>query len=187
MELGKSRYPNSERYLRKIEYLKNIYPEELIRETINISNLCNFSLNELRYEYPIEVVPKNLTSKEYLSFLVHQGAKKRWPSRIPKKIISQINRELNIIHELNYETYFLTVYDIVSFAHQNNIFCQGRGSAANSVVCYCLFITEVSPEQISLLFERFISKERNEPPDIDIDFEHERREEIIQYLSLIHI
>ena len=96
MELGKSRYPNSERYLRKIEYLKNIYPEELMRETINISNLCNFSLNELRYEYPIEVVPKNSTSKEYLSFLVHQGAKKRWPSRIPKKILSQINRELNI-------------------------------------------------------------------------------------------
>ena len=182
MELGKSRYPNSERYLRKIEYLKNIYPEELMRETINISNLCNFSLNELRYEYPIEVVPKNLTSKEYLSFLVHQGAKKRWPSRIPKKILSQINHELNIIYELNYETYFLTVYDIVSFAHQNNIFCQGRGSAANSVVCYCLFITEVSPEQISLLFERFISKERNEPPDIDIDFEHERREEVIQYI-----
>lgn len=182
MELGKFRYPNCERYLRKINYLKEIYPPELINETTKISRLCRFSLNELHYEYPLEVIPKNLTSKEYLHFLVNNGARKRWPSGVSKKIINQINYELNVINELNYESYFLTVYDIVSFAHQNNIFCQGRGSAANSVVCYCLFITEVSPEHISLLFERFISKERNEPPDIDIDFEHERREEVIQYI-----
>ena len=106
----------------------------------------------------------------------------RWPQEVPADIRQRIDTELELIEELNYEYYFLTVYDIVRFARSRDILCQGRGSAANSVVCYCLFITEVSPEQISLLFERFISKERDEPPDIDVDFEHERREEVIQYI-----
>jgi error-prone DNA polymerase len=161
---------------------RQLYPPALLCETCRITGLCNFSLDELRYEYPDEVVPETYSANSYLRELVATGCELRWPSGVPDDIARRITRELELIEELNYEYYFLTVYDIVRFARERQILCQGRGSAANSVVCYCLFITEVSPEQISLLFERFISRERDEPPDIDVDFEHERREEVIQYI-----
>ncbi|MFQ3309886.1 MAG: error-prone DNA polymerase, partial [Porticoccaceae bacterium] len=182
MSLGKRRFANAERRLRSLSYLDRLYPPALIAETIAIARRCQFSLEELRYEYPSEVVPDHLTAAEQLRYLVDEGVKKRWPQGPSTRVTDQINYELKVIAELNYESYFLTVHDIVAFARSRHILCQGRGSAANSVVCYCLFITEVSPDQISLLFERFISKERNEPPDIDVDFEHERREEVIQYI-----
>ena len=182
MSLGKRRFANAERRLRSLSYLDRLYPPALIAETIAIARRCQFSLEELRYEYPSEVVPDHLTAAEQLRYLVDEGVKKRWPQGPSMRVTDQINYELKVIAELNYESYFLTVHDIVAFARSRHILCQGRGSAANSVVCYCLFITEVSPDQISLLFERFISKERNEPPDIDVDFEHERREEVIQYI-----
>ncbi len=181
-DLGSKRLINSQQHLRKIETLASLYPETLIIETRRIAKLCHFSLDELRYEYPEEVVPKNDTANNFLRKEVATGAKQRWPKGIPLEIQNRIHEELDLITELQYEYYFLTVHDIVQFAKSRKILCQGRGSAANSVVCYCLHITEVSPEQISLLFERFISRERDEPPDIDIDFEHERREEVIQYI-----
>lgn len=139
-------------------------------------------MNELSYEYPRELVPEGLTPPAYLRQLTEDGANQRWPRGVPAKARNQIEYELKIIQELQYEYYFLTVQDIVAFARSQNILCQGRGSAANSAVCYCLFITEVNPDENELLFERFISKERNEPPDIDVDFENTRREEVIQYI-----
>jgi len=181
-QLGSLRQSNSQRYLRSLKTLKNLYPESLISQTQVINNQCHFSLEELRHEYPREVVPQGKNPHTYLRNLVMKGGKKRWPKGIPENIVAQIEHELRLIAELKYEYYFLTVYDIVHFARSQHILCQGRGSAANSVVCYCLHITEISPEKISLLFERFISKERDEPPDIDVDFEHERREEVIQYI-----
>ena len=182
MTLGERRFPNAERRLRSLPHLEKLYPAALLAETISIAKRCHFNLEELRYEYPDEVVPQHLTPAEQLCFLTEQGAEKRWPNGLSKTVRQQIDYELKVIGELQYECYFLTVHDIVAFARSRHILCQGRGSAANSVVCYCLFITEVNPDQISLLFERFISIERNEPPDIDIDFEHERREEVIQYI-----
>ncbi|MDG1494615.1 MAG: error-prone DNA polymerase [Porticoccaceae bacterium] len=182
MQLGARRFANSERHLRSLNQLEKLYPAALLRETINIAKRCHFSLEELRYEYPSEVVPEHLTATQQLRSLVEAGVGKRWPKGVSETIRKQIEYELQVVAELNYESYFLTVHDIVAFARSRNILCQGRGSAANSVVCYCLFITEVSPDQISLLFERFISRERNEPPDIDVDFEHQRREEVIQYI-----
>lgn len=181
-QLGRRRLGNSQQHLRTIEKLQWLYPPALLEQSLHIASLCNFSLDELRYEYPEEVVPPSYNANQYLRELVAIGSDIRWPQGIPAKIQQRIDTELTLIEELHYEYYFLTVYDIVRFARSRDILCQGRGSAANSVVCYCLFITEVSPEQISLLFERFISKERNEPPDIDVDFEHERREEVIQYI-----
>ena len=181
-QLGRRRLGNSQQHLRTLNALEQLYPPALLDETLRIARLCNFSLDELRYEYPEEVVPNGYNANGYLRELVADGSAVRWPRGIPPQIQQRIDRELTLISELEYEYYFLTVYDIVRFARSRNILCQGRGSAANSVVCYCLFITEVSPEQISLLFERFISKERDEPPDIDVDFEHERREEVIQYI-----
>ena len=181
-DLGPLRLPNSQQHLRRLDKLIPLYPQALIGETLRLAQRCNFSLDELRYEYPEEVVPKGHTANSYLRDCVSQGASKRWPQGVPSAIHERIERELALITELNYEYYFLTVYDIVNFARTRGILCQGRGSAANSVVCYCLHITEVSPEQVSLLFERFISRERDEPPDIDVDFEHERREEVIQYI-----
>jgi error-prone DNA polymerase len=181
-QLGRRRLPNSQQHLRSLERLSRLYPPALLAETLHIAGLCNFSLDELRYEYPEEVVPEGHNANSYLRELVEKGSKVRWPSGVPPDVQARIDKELVLISELSYEYYFLTVYDIVQFARGRNILCQGRGSAANSVVCYCLFITEVSPEQISLLFERFISRERDEPPDIDVDFEHERREEVIQYI-----
>ena len=152
--------------------------------TVAISDACTFSLDELRYEYPEEPVPKGHDPQAYLEHLAWEGAKERYPHGIPHKISTNIRKELVLIAKLNYAPYFLTVYDIVRFARSLDppILCQGRGSAANSTVCYCIGITAVDPNQIDLLFERFISEERKEPPDIDVDFEHERREEVIQYL-----
>ena len=182
MELGDRRFPNAERRLRSLPHLEKLYPAALLAETLTIANRCQFSLEELRYEYPNNVVPSHLTPAEQLRLLTEQGAKKRWPKGLSASVRQQIEYELKVIEQLHYECYFLTVHDLVAFARSRDILCQGRGSAANSVVCYCLFITEVNPDQVSLLFERFISTERNEPPDIDVDFEHERREEVIQYI-----
>ena len=181
-QLGRRRMANSQQHLRAVKKLGQLYAPALLAETLVIADQCNFSLDELRYEYPEEVVPKGHSATAYLKELVAAGTRTRWPRGVPTAIQKRIDTELQLIEELNYEYYFLTVYDIVRFARERDILCQGRGSAANSVVCYCLFITEVSPEQISLLFERFISRERDEPPDIDVDFEHERREEVIQYI-----
>jgi error-prone DNA polymerase len=154
----------------------------LLRETLRIAERCTFSLDELRYEYPEEIVPCGETPSQYLRRLTEEGMRRRWPQGVPPKVRALIEHELQLIAELRYEPYFLTVYDIVRHAREHNILCQGRGSAANSAVCYCLGITEVDPARIDVLFERFVSKERNEPPDIDVDFEHERREEVIQYI-----
>ncbi|HET7675858.1 MAG TPA: error-prone DNA polymerase [Gammaproteobacteria bacterium] len=175
-------YPNGERHLRQRKRLAALYPPDLLAETVAIAERCTFSLDELRYEYPEEIVPAGRTPTDYLRELTYNGAERRWPAGIPSNARVQIERELTLIAELRYEPYFLTVYDIVSFARAQGILCQGRGSAANSAVCYCLGITALDPARSNLLFERFISKERAEPPDIDVDFEHERREEIIQYI-----
>ncbi len=181
-QLGRRRLANSQPHLRSLGSLHRLYPEQLLAETLTIAARCEFSLEELRYEYPEEVVPSGHDANSYLRERVAVGEAERWPRGVPASIRRRIDTELKLITELHYEYYFLTVYDIVRFARERGILCQGRGSAANSVVCYCLFITEVSPEEVSLLFERFISRERDEPPDIDVDFEHERREEVIQYI-----
>ncbi|MFN9472700.1 error-prone DNA polymerase [Acidovorax sp.] len=173
---------SAERHLRSRLRLDQTYPDDLLAETLRVADRCTFSLDELKYQYPEEVVPKGHTPESYLREATYEGAGRRWPHGITAKINAQIEHELALISEMKYEPYFLTIYDIVNFARSQNILCQGRGSAANSVVCYCLGITEVDPARMSMLFERFISKERDEPPDIDIDFEHARREEVIQYL-----
>ncbi|MFT4711953.1 MAG: error-prone DNA polymerase [Candidatus Azotimanducaceae bacterium] len=179
---GKLLFANREKYLRPLSVLAKTYPESLLEESVKIADLCDFSLDQLRYEYPEELVPPSLTPSAYLRQLVEAGANKRWPKGIKPEVKDVIEKELSVIAELQYEYYFLTVFDVVHFARSQNILCQGRGSAANSAVCFCLEITEVDPAKINLLFERFISVERDEPPDIDVDFEHERREEIIQYI-----
>jgi len=181
-ELGTKVQFNGEAYLKTPQQLARLYPPALLEETCVIADLCHFSMRELRYQYPQELVPNHLSPIDHLRSLVDEGKKVRWPAGVPKGIETIIEKELVLIEELSYEFYFLTVYDIVRFARSQNILCQGRGSAANSVVCYCLFITEIAPGQISVLFERFISRERDEPPDIDVDFEHQRREEVIQYI-----
>ena len=175
-------YANGERHLRSLEVLQHFYPTDLLQETINIAAGIEFSLDELRYEYPDEIVPSGETPASYLRQLTEQGMRTRWPGGVPGKVVKLVEHELELIAELRYEPYFLTVYDIVAFARSRSILCQGRGSAANSAVCFCLGITEVDPGRMETLVERFISKERNEPPDIDVDFEHERREEVIQYI-----
>ncbi len=179
---GMDLQPNAERHLRTRLRLGQTYPAELLAETLNVVARCKFSLDELRYQYPDEVVPPGHTPASYLRRITYEGAGRRWPQGMPAKVSQQIEHELELIAELKYEHYFLTVADIVTFARSQHILCQGRGSAANSVVCYCVGVTEVDPARMSVLFERFISRERNEPPDIDIDFEHERREEVLQYL-----
>jgi error-prone DNA polymerase len=179
---GFALYPNGERHLRSLEVLEHIYPQELLLESLRIAETIEFSLDELRYEYPDEIVPDGETPASYLRQLTEQGVRRRWPDGVADKVVELIEHELELIAELSYEQYFLTVYDIVAFARSQGILCQGRGSAANSAVCYCLGITEVDPGRMAMLVERFISKERNEPPDIDVDFEHERREEVIQYI-----
>jgi error-prone DNA polymerase len=179
---GYALYPNGERYLRSCAVVSDIYPPELLAETLTIANGCQFSLDELCYEYPDEIVPTGETPASYLRKITTAGMDKRWPGGVPQKVIKLVEHELDLIRDLAYEPFFLTVYDIVTFARSQNILCQGRGSAANSAVCFCLGITEVDPERMATLVERFISKERNEPPDIDVDFEHERREEVIQYI-----
>jgi error-prone DNA polymerase len=225
VQCGRNLFPNGERHLRSRERLARIYPPELLIETLNVAERCRFSLDELRYEYPEEIVPAGETPSSWLRKLAEEGFRWRFgaelrttpapsappPSaplrrdlkRLPGGVvqpsgwgghftISQkvdldkaralVEHELALIAELRYEPYFLTVYDAVKFARARGILCQGRGSAANSAVCYCLGITEVDPARMEMLFERFLSRERNEPPDIDVDFEHERREEVIQYI-----
>jgi len=175
-------YANAERYMRPIPRLQELYPEALLAETGRIAARCTFSLKELRYEYPEEVVPQGQTPSTYLRQLTEEGIRKKWPKGIDATSRAQIEKELELIAKLKYEPFFLTVYEIVQFAQKEKILYQGRGSAANSLVCYCLGITAVSPERSKLLFERFISSERDEPPDIDVDFEHSRREEVIQHV-----
>jgi error-prone DNA polymerase len=181
-DAGLDLYSNGERSLRSRERLARLYPRELLEESVDIASRCHFSLEELRYEYPEELVPSGMTPGGYLRALTEEGIRGRWPDGISAKLRDQIEHELALIADLRYEPYFLTVHDIVRFARRENILCQGRGSAANSAVCFCLGITEVDPARMEMLFERFISRERNEPPDIDVDFEHERREEVIQYI-----
>jgi error-prone DNA polymerase len=182
-EAGWHLYPNGERYLREPQRLAKLYPAELLAETVAIAAECHFSLDELSYEYPHELVPAGETPASYLRKLTEQGALWRWPQGVPESTRAGIEKELALIAELRYEAFFLTVHDLVKFAQEQNILCQGRGSAANSLVCYCLGVTAVDPKRGAvLLFERFISKERSEPPDIDIDFEHDRREEVIQHI-----
>src|SRR5499427_2529820 len=182
-QLGKRLYANGERYLRERARLERLYPRELLAATVELADSCHFSLDELRYEYPHELVPPGETPTSYLRRLTEEGARWRWPGGVPPAERTALEHELALIEELHYEPYFLTVHDVVAYARRQGILCQGRGSAANSRVCYCLGVTSVDPQRgASLLFERFISRERNEPPDIDIDFEHERREEVLQYV-----
>ncbi len=181
-QMGYKLFPCGERHLRSIEHLKKIYPPAMLEETIKVSDAVAFSLDELRYDYPSEVVPVHETPTSWLRKLTYRGMRRRWPDGAPDKVVSLVEHELRLIAELSYESYFLTVHDIVAWARGQSILCQGRGSAANSAVCFCLGVTEVDPARMSLLVERFISKERNEPPDIDVDFEHDRREEVIQYI-----
>ena len=173
---------HAERHLRSRLRLARRYPPELLAETLQVMACCEFKLSELRYEYPEEVVPAGETPASHLRRLSLDGMAWRYPQGAPLAVQQQVEKELDLITDLRYEKYFLTVHDIVRFARSKGILCQGRGSAANSAVCYCLGVTEVNPAQSTVLFERFISRERNEPPDIDVDFEHERREEVIQYL-----
>src|SRR5258707_1304153 len=178
---GHALHPNAERHLRLRMRLAQIYPAELLAETVRIAERCHFSLEELRYEYPEELVPEGETPASHLRKLTEKGLAWRFPNGIPDGVRKLIEHELALIAELEYEPFFLTVYDVVELARAKKILCQGRGSAANSAVCYSLGITEIDPARMNGLFERFVSKERREPPDIDVDFEHERREEVIQY------
>ncbi len=179
---GYALFPNGERHLRPLQRLAELHPPGLLAATLDVAARCSFSLDELRYEYPREIVPDGETASSWLRRLTDEGCRRRWPQGVPAAAARLIEHELALIEELRYEAYFLTVHDIVDYARSRGILCQGRGSAANSAVCFCLGVTEVDPARMSLLFERFISRERNEPPDIDVDFEHERREEVIQYI-----
>ena len=181
-EAGWRLFPNGERHLRTRQALAAMYPAELLAESVRLAQRCIFTLDQLRYTYPHELVPADHTATSWLRQLTEEGIRWRWPDGIPDKARAQIEHELALIAELKYESYFLTVHDLVRFARSRQILCQGRGSAANSTVCFALGVTELDPMRIDLLFERFISRERNEPPDIDIDFEHERREEVLQYV-----
>jgi error-prone DNA polymerase len=180
--LGFALFPNGERCLRPLPRLHELYPAPLLAQTLEIAERCTFKLDELRYEYPEEIVPAGATPASHLRELTMQGCARRWPEGAPEAVRESIEHELRLIAELKFEPFFLTVHDVVQYARSQGILCQGRGSAANSTVCYCLAVTEVDPSRMAMLFERFISKERNEPPDIDVDFEHERREEVIQYI-----
>jgi error-prone DNA polymerase len=181
-EAGWRLFPNGERHLRHRRALAAIYPHDLLAETLSIAERCRFRLTELNYTYPRELVPDGESAASWLRRLTHDGAARRWPAGVPEAVQAQLDHELALIAELRFESYFLTVHDLVRYARSRGILCQGRGSAANSAVCYALGITEIDPARSKLLFERFISRERNEPPDIDIDFEHERREEVLQYV-----
>ncbi len=176
--------PNAQRHLHSLSELQATFAQapEALQHTLDVADRCSFSLDELRYEYPDELAPRGMTPFEYLQHLAWKGAHKRYPGGIPDKVRQLVEHELALIQELQYEAYFLTVWDLVRFARRRHILCQGRGSAANSAVCYCLGVTSVDPQRMDVLFERFVSRERNEAPDIDVDFEHERREEVLQYL-----
>src|SRR6266581_8613150 len=179
---GHALHPNAERHLRLRMRLAKIYPADLLAETVRIAERCRFSLEELRYEYPEELVPVGETPASHLRKLTERGLAWRFPNGVPDGIRKLIEHELALIADLGYEPFFLTVHDVVEFARGEGILCQGRGSAANSAVCYALGITEIDPARMNGLFERFVSRERREPPDIDVDFEHDRREEVIQYV-----
>ena len=175
---------NAERHIKTSQEMARLFKghADALRRSVEIADACTFSLDELKYEYPDEPVPQGKTPQSHLEDLTWEGAAWRYPNGIPEKVRDTLRKELVLIAELNYAPYFLTVHDIVHYARSQKILCQGRGSAANSAVCYCLAITNVDPTEIDLLFERFVSPERKEPPDIDVDFEHERREEVIQYI-----
>ncbi len=177
-------FANAERHLRPLKEIAALFADapDALRRTVEIADRSTFSLDELRYEYPEELAPPGQTVSGYLARLTWAGARRRYPRGVPQKVRNLLEHELQLITELHYEAYFLTVWDLVRFARRRGILCQGRGSAANSAVCYCLGITAVDPERMDVLFERFVSRERNEAPDIDIDFEHQRREEVLQYL-----
>ena len=181
-QCGQGLYPNAERHLRLRMRLAQLYPPGLLAQTLVIAERCRFSLDELRYEYPCELVPEGHAPASWLRKLTEDGLRWRFPAGVPDKVARLAEHELALVAELGYEPFFLTVHDVVRFARAQGILCQGRGSAANSVVCYALGITEVDPARMNMLFERFVSRERNEPPDIDVDFEHQRREEVIQYI-----
>lgn len=183
-EAGELLFPNAQRHLQPLAQIAAMFaaaPECLAR-TLEIADRCDFSLAELKYEYPQELAPPGLTPLEHLQNQTWLGAARRYPCGVPDKVRELLEHELALVGELRYEAYFLTVWDLVCFARARGILCQGRGSAANSAICYCLGITSVDPALTDVLFERFVSKERNEAPDIDVDFEHERREEVLQYL-----
>jgi error-prone DNA polymerase len=177
-------FPNGERHLRTRKALAAVYPRAWLDESVRIAERCNFELSRktLGYTYPAELVPAGHTPTTWLRHLTEEGMRWRWPQGTPEKISATIEKELALIQHLEYESFFLTVHDVVWFARSKDILCQGRGSAANSAVCYVLGITSVNPDETQLLFGRFLSVERNEPPDIDVDFEHERREEVLQYV-----
>jgi error-prone DNA polymerase len=181
---GELLFPNAARHLKSPEEMQELFATApgALRRTVEIADRCHFSLDQLKYDYPIELAPPGMTPLQHLSNLTWAGAQTRYPDGVPEKIRGQLQYELRLIEELKYESFFLTVWDLVRYAREKNILCQGRGSAANSAVCYCLEVTSVDPGRIDALFERFVSRERNEPPDIDVDFEHERREEVLQYV-----
>jgi error-prone DNA polymerase len=183
-DAGFKLYPNAERHLKEEAEMLRLFRQypEAIQYTREIAEACCFSLSMLKYQYPKEITSEGRTPHEELTFLTWEGAKSIYGQVVPSKVAAAINHELAFMEQMNYSEYFLTVHDIVRYARENNILCQGRGSAANSTVCYCLGITSVDPTKFDLLFERFISSARNEPPDIDVDFEHERREEVMQYI-----
>ena len=181
-QAGHYLFQNGERYLRPLPVLQRLFPDAWLAETLVIADQCRFDPGSLCYEYPPDLVPPGQTPAAWLRALTETGSRRRYPHGVPTPVKALIEKELGLIGEMRYEHYFLTIHDIVEFARGEGILCQGRGSAANSAVCYCLGITEVDPSRVELLFERFISKDRNEPPDIDVDFEHERREEVIQYI-----
>lgn len=183
-EVGFKIRSNGERYIKSEEAIRRLYKDFLpeVDRTVELASGCTFSPSELKYRYPSEWIPSGFSSQSYLEYLVYKEAPTRYKNGLSDRVQAQLKHELQLIEQLSYADYFLTIYDIVEFAKKRDILCQGRGSAANSVVCYVLGITAIDPIQMDLLFERFISAERGEPPDIDIDFEHERREEVIQYI-----
>jgi len=181
-ECGLALAANGEAHLRRPEALRRLYPDAWLNESVAIAERCTFDPGRLEYRYPAELVPPPYTPSRWLRRLTLEGMHRRFPDGAPDEVRRLVARELKLIEEMGVEAFFLTVHDVVAFARSRGILCQGRGSAANSAVCYCLHITEVDPTRQQLLFERFISKQRDEPPDIDVDFEHERREEVLQYI-----
>lgn len=181
-ECGLSLAANAECHLRPRSTLARLYPAAWLEETLVVAERCQFQLDQLHYRFPQELVPSGLSASEHLRQLTEQGLRQRYADQPPATVVALVERELTLIKEMAVEAFFLTVHDLVCFARGRGILCQGRGSAANSAVCYALGITEVDPARQQLLFERFLSKQRNEPPDIDVDFEHERREEVLQYV-----
>ena len=173
---------NAEGHLRSRDRLARLYPPHWLHTTLEVAERCQFSMDTLTYRHPRELVPDGISASAHLRQLTEHGLRERYGDHAPAEVVALVERELKLIAEMAVEAFFLTVHDLVRFARQRGILCQGRGSAANSAVCYCLGITEVDPAHQHLLFERFLSKHRNEPPDIDVDFEHERREEVLQYI-----